>query len=96
MDTLFVSLFLVITTLVPPYGIVQLAEPSFEDAQTCKVWILENSGDIRINVALSFGPSARIIGVECLTEEQANELNEKFGHDDLGSEFQYDLKGENL
>ena len=62
MDTLFVSLFLVITTLVPPYGVVQLQEPSFQDKQTCKQWIIENSGDIVIKVRTYFGPWAKIIG----------------------------------
>ena len=96
MDTLFVSLFLVITTLIPPYGVVQLNEPSFKDEQTCKIWILENAAEVRINVRLTFGPWARIIGAECLTEEQANLLNEKYGHQDHGKEFQYDFKGKNL
>ena len=96
MDTLFVSLYLVITTMVPPYGVVQLEEPSFTDERTCKTWIVENSGDIVINVRTYFGPWARIIGAECLTEEQANLLNEKFGHQDPGKEFQYDFKGKNL
>ena len=81
MDTLlYVSILLLIAHLTPPAGIVQVDEPGFETQEECHAWIDENKAEIQQNVLVSFGPWAQIKGVACMTEEDAKDLNQKWGH----------------
>ena len=82
---LYVSILLLIAHLTPPAGIIQVAEPGFETQVECHAWIQENKVQIEQNVLVTFGPWAKIKGVACMTEKDANELNKKWGH---GSDFE--------
>ncbi len=81
MDTLlYVSILLVLAHLTPPAGVVQVQEPGFETTVECHAWIEENTDQIVQNILVSFGPWARIEGVACMTESDARDLNQKWGH----------------
>ncbi len=82
MDTLllYVSILLIIAHVTPPAGIVQVKEPGFETQVECQTWILENKDEIVQNVMISFGPWAQIRGVGCMTESDAKDLNQRWGH----------------
>ena len=79
-ELLFVSILLVIAHITPPAGIVQVQEPGFETQEECVAWIKENTAEIVQNLMISFGPWARIEGMGCMTESDARELNQKWGH----------------
>ena len=77
---LYVSILLILAHLTPPAGIVQVQEPGFETQEECVLWIEENSAEIVQNILVSFGPWAQIKGVGCMTESDAKDLNQKWGH----------------
>ena len=79
-ELLFVSILLVIANIVPPAGIVQMQEPGFETQEECVTWIKKNTDEIVQNLMISFGPWARIEGMGCMTESDARDLNQKWGH----------------
>ena len=83
MDTLlYVSILLVILHLTPPAGVIQLQEPGLETQEECRAWleIEENRDEISQNVLVTFGPWADIKAVACMTEKDAKDLNQKWGH----------------
>ena len=80
---LYVSILLIMAHLTPPAGVVQVNEPGFETRVECQTWIQENKSAIIGNIFASFGPWARIIGIDCMTEEDAEDLNREWGHKSL-------------
>jgi hypothetical protein len=83
MDTLlYVSIMLVMAHLIPPAGIIQVQEPGFETREECHAWLADedNQTELLQKILISFGPWAKIEGVACMTEKDARELNQRWGH----------------
>ena len=64
-----------------------MQEPGFETREECHAWLKkeDNQTVIMQNILISFGPWARVEGVACMTEKDARDLNQRWGHD--GSDF---------
>lgn len=81
MDVFYVTVLVMISYLVPPYGWVQFTEP-FESKEVCEAHLTEHWDSLETVLQSRFIGS-EIKTLQCMTPDDAMSLNVELGHKHL-------------
>lgn len=81
MDVFYVTVLVMISYLVPPYGWIQFTEP-FESKEVCEAHLTENWESLE-NVLQTRFTGSEIKTLQCMTTDDAMSLNVELGHEYL-------------
>ncbi len=83
MDVFYVTVLVMISYLVPPYGWIQFTEP-FESKEVCEAHLTENWDSLSDVLQTRF-TGGEIKTLQCMTTEDAELLNIELGHKHLNA-----------